>query len=204
MIGYALATALAAPVEDGMMLAEAARRARHDGHRGLILVLVDANHQGRGLGVLGGRRDDDVLGAALDVLHAALGGGERAGRLADVVDTDRGPRDLGRVAGGRERDRHAVDGKAVTGDLAGAGEAAVHGVVLEQVLHVLRGHGRVDVLQHHRLTVHGNTHHLAADAAEAVDAELDRGVGVGAHDGGHKALGEDSAGGEHLCVGVRW
>merc|ERR1719313_3308711 len=100
MTGYAFATAFAAPVEDGMMLAEAARPARqsfpfielstticeavaawtvvirpclmpnfslmtftsgarplvvhdaHDknGHRGLVLVLVDANHQGRGLG----------------------------------------------------------------------------------------------------------------------------------------------------------
>merc|ERR1711935_1092696 len=26
-----------------------------------------------------------------------------------------------------------------------------HDTVLEQVLHVVRGHGRVDVLQHHRL-----------------------------------------------------
>merc|ERR1711869_140619 len=77
MTGYALATALAAPVDDGMMLAEAARPARqspfiepstvscdavaarpvvvHDAHdnrhRRLVLVLVDANHQGRGLGV---------------------------------------------------------------------------------------------------------------------------------------------------------
>merc|ERR1719409_1603915 len=168
------ATASQLTVDDRGEAVGGARRARHDGHRGLVLVLVDADHQGRGLGVLGGRRDDDVLGAALDVLHAALGGGERAGRLADVVDANRGPRDLGRVAGGRERDRHAVDGEAVVGHLAGAGEAAVHGVVLEQVLHVLRGHGRVDVLQHHRLTVHGNTHHLAADAAEAVDAKLDR------------------------------
>merc|ERR1712118_331385 len=54
MTGYALATALAAPVDDGMMLADGARplvvHDAHDNrHRRLVLVLVDANHQGRGL-----------------------------------------------------------------------------------------------------------------------------------------------------------
>merc|ERR1719405_205724 len=137
MTGYALATALAAPVDDGMMWGEAvgrARRARDNRHRRLVLVLVDANHQGRGLGVLGGRRDDDVLGAAVDVLHAALGRGERAGRLAHVLDAGVLPRDLGRVAGRREGDVNAVDLEALARKLAGAREAAVHGVVLEQVL----------------------------------------------------------------------
>lgn len=50
-----------------------------------------------------------------------------------------------------------------------------YGVVLEEVLHVLRRHGRVNVLEHERLTVHRNAHHLAAHAAKAIDAELDRG-----------------------------
>merc|ERR1712087_654719 len=54
-----------------------ARGARDDSH-GLRVVLlgVDTNDDGRGLGVLGRGRDDDLLRAALDVLHAALGGGE--------------------------------------------------------------------------------------------------------------------------------
>merc|ERR1711988_1966034 len=126
MTGYALATVLAAPVDEGMMLVAAARparqsapfiepstvscealldaellvdrlddrgeavggarRARDDSHRRrVVLVLVDAHDEGRGVGVLGGRRDDDLLGATLDVLHAALGGRERAGGLADVL-----------------------------------------------------------------------------------------------------------------------
>merc|ERR1719163_765586 len=113
MTGYALATALAAPVEEGMMLAEAARPARQSlpftelsttaweavaawtvvmrpclmpnfslmvltrGAR--PLVVHDAHDttaidEGRRVGVLGRGRDDDLLGAALDVLHAALGG----------------------------------------------------------------------------------------------------------------------------------
>ena len=54
----------------------------------------------------------------------------------------------------------------------------MHGVVLEQVLHVLRSHRRVDVLEDERLAVDGNAHDLVADAAEAVGAELDRRVGT--------------------------
>merc|ERR1719152_1035845 len=104
MTGYALATALAAPVDEGMMLAEAARPARQSapfmepstvsceavaactvvmrpclmpnfslivftrGARPLVvLVGVDTHDDGRGLGILSGSGDDDLLGAALDV-----------------------------------------------------------------------------------------------------------------------------------------
>merc|ERR1719424_1328447 len=106
MTGYALATALAAPVDEGMMLAEAARPARQsapfmepstvrreavggargagdDRHRlGVVVVLVDADDEGGRLGVLGGRGDDHLLGAALDVLHAVGRRREGAGGLA--------------------------------------------------------------------------------------------------------------------------
>merc|ERR1719181_2700996 len=128
MTGYALATALAAPVDEGMMLVAAARparqsapfiepstvsceavggarRARDDSHRRrVVLVLVDADDEGRGVGVLRRSRDDHLLGAALDVLHAALGAGESAGRLADVLDAGGLPRDLSGVAGRRQGD----------------------------------------------------------------------------------------------------
>merc|ERR1719181_824639 len=46
MTGYALATALAAPVDDGMMWAEAvggARGARDDRHRRVVVLGVDAD-----------------------------------------------------------------------------------------------------------------------------------------------------------------
>ena len=80
---------------------------------------------------------------------------------------------------GGQRHLRAVDEEArIAVNRAGAQEEAVHGVVLEQVLHVLRSHRRVDVLEDERLAVDGNAHDLAADAAEAVDAELDRQVGA--------------------------
>jgi len=169
-------------LDDRRQAVRRARRARNDRHVDRVLVLVDADDERRGVGILGRGRDDDLLGAALNVLHAARGVGERTGGLADVLDAGLLPRDLGRVAGRRQGDRHAVDREAAIDDLAGAREAAVHSVVLQEVLHVLRRHGRVDVLEHERLTLHGDADDLAANAAEAVDTKLDRRVRVGRHD----------------------
>src|SRR4029453_16567220 len=62
----------------------------------VVLVLVDAHHDGDVL-VLGRSRDEDLLGAARDVL---LGVGllrEDAGRLDDDVDAQLAPRDVGGV-----------------------------------------------------------------------------------------------------------
>mmetsp|Transcript_3343 Transcript_3343/g.10574 ORF Transcript_3343/g.10574 Transcript_3343/m.10574 type:complete len:382 (+) Transcript_3343:276-1421(+) len=178
-----------------------ARRARHHVHGLRVIgVGVDADDNGRGLGVLGRRGDNDLLGAARDVLQAVRGAEESAGGLADVLDANLAPWDLSRVTGGRERDGEAVDHEAVLVDLAGAREAAVHGVVLEEVLHVLRRHRRVDVLQHKRVAVHGDADHLAADAAKAVHAELDRGVRVAGH---HQTVGQrQSRGGESEHYGA--
>merc|ERR1719353_1461157 len=223
MTGYALATALAAPVgalhravngqlrggrrvdgrHEALLDAELlvdrlderreavgrARRARDDVHGGRVVVLrVDTDDDRRRVGVLRGRRDDHLLGAALNVLHAALGRQEGAGRLAHVLDAVLLPRDLGRVAGARQRDLEAVgdERRAVLADLDVAVEAAVDRVVLKQVLEVLRGTGTVDVLDHEGLALHRDAHDLAADAAEAVDAELDRRVRVGGHAEGER------------------
>merc|ERR1719424_1152238 len=89
-----------------------------------------------------------------------------------------------------------TENECVAGNLAGALEAAVHGVVLELVLHVLRGHGRVDVLDRERVALHGDADNLAANAAEAVDAKLDL---AGHHGRGSVAGGERGEGSEHDC-----
>jgi len=75
----------------------------------------------------------------------------------------------------------------------------VHGVVLEHVRHVLRGHKRVV----HRddfdvFAQKARAHHEAADAPEAVNPDLDRllgglGLGIGGADssGGAEGRGPD-------------
>src|SRR5690606_13533709 len=88
----------------------------------------------------------------------------------------RGPRQVGRIAFLGQADALAVDhqGVAVYRDLAV--EAAVHGVVLQHVGQVVRLQQVVDgddldVVAEIR---HRRTQDVAPDAAEAVDAYLDR------------------------------
>jgi len=177
-----------------------ARGARDDRHRSRIVVVrVDADDDGRGLGILGWSRDDDLFRATVNVLHAVRRGGEGAGRLADILHAGVLPGDLSRVAGGRQCDLEAVDHETAVGQLARALEAAMHGVVLKQILHVLGRHRRVDMLEHEGLAVQCNAHHLAADAAEAVDAKLDGRVGIGGHhDGRSVRSSERGESSEHV------
>lgn len=110
---------------------------------------------------------------------------EGAGGLADVVDAGGRPRDLLSRPRARDRDEAAVDqqprglDRDAIDHLAGAHrgavarELAVHGVVCQQVGHVLGVHGRVDVAQRHRLSPRegDDAHDLTPDPAKAVDAD---------------------------------
>ena len=89
----------------------------------VVEVVVDAHHDGDVL-VGGRRRDDDLLGAAVDVLAGVRGLGEEAGGLDDDVDAEIAPRQAGRVALGEDPDRLAADPDAVVGDRRPAGRGA--------------------------------------------------------------------------------
>ena len=65
--------------------------------RRVVVAVVDAQHDGDVL-VLGRRRDDDLLGAAVDVRPGLGGVGEEAGRLDDDVGAELLPRQRRRVA----------------------------------------------------------------------------------------------------------
>lgn len=97
--------------------------------RAAYLVDTDDKH-GR---VVGGGRDDDLLGAALEVGLSLSLLGEHAGGLDDVVSAGVLPGDLSGVLLGVERDGVAVDDElaVLLADLAL--EAAVGRVVLEHV-----------------------------------------------------------------------
>ena len=99
---------------------------------GVVLVVVDAHDDGDVL-VLGRGRDDDLLGAVVDVRLGLVGVGEEAGRLDDDVGAQVAPGQLGRVALGEGLDRLAVDGDLVGGGLHLVRQAAEDAVVLEQV-----------------------------------------------------------------------
>ena len=102
-------------------------------HRAVVGLLVDAEDD-RGDVVTGGRsRDDDLLGAAGDVLARILGLGEAAGGLDDDVDAQLAPRQVGRVALFEDVDRLAVDDDLVAVELDGRVETARDRVVLQKV-----------------------------------------------------------------------
>lgn len=97
----------------------------------VVGLLVDTHHVHGGIGR--GSRDDDLLGAALEMRSGLLLGGEDTGRLDNVVGASLAPLDVGGVTLGVELDLGAVDDEAVSlvGDLAL--EDTVRGVILEHV-----------------------------------------------------------------------
>lgn len=98
---------------------------------GLVGLLVDTHDEHRGIGGWG--RDDNLLGATLQVSRGLLGGGEDTGGLNDVVGTSLGPWDGSGVPLGVEADGLAVDDQVLTVDLDVTLELAVGGIILEHV-----------------------------------------------------------------------
>ncbi len=78
-------------------------------------------------------RDDDALGAALQVQSRLVAGGEDAGAFERDVDAELAVRQLRRVLDGGDLDRSGADVDRVAIDRDRAGEAAVHRIVAKQV-----------------------------------------------------------------------
>ena len=72
------------------------------------LVVVDAIDDGQ-VGALGRGRDEDPLGAGVEMLLPAFPVGEEAGAFERDVDAQSPVRQLGRIALGGDRDALAVD-----------------------------------------------------------------------------------------------
>mmetsp|Transcript_5817 Transcript_5817/g.16589 ORF Transcript_5817/g.16589 Transcript_5817/m.16589 type:complete len:360 (+) Transcript_5817:73-1152(+) len=146
--------------------------ARGVGKDGLSTVLgvVHSHHKHGGVGR--GSRDDNLLGASLQVHRGLLDGGENTGRLADNLGAGAGPGNLLGIAAGEELDADAVHDEAVSFDLNGAGEFSVHRVVLELVGGVVnRQEGIVHGNDGGVLVLNGGAAYEATDAAESVDSE---------------------------------
>ena len=132
-----------------------ARSARHVVGLALVVLLVHTHDDGEGV-VLGGGGEDNLLGATVDVGLGGVSGEENTGGLAEVLGAGLAPADVLGVTLAGADDAVAVDDKIVTVNDGGAVEAAVDGVVLELVGHVVGGGGAgVDVDELHRARQRG-------------------------------------------------
>ena len=75
---------------------------------GVVLVVVDPDAE-RDVRPLGGRRDDDLLGAGVEMRLVLLLVGEEAGALEHDVDTELLPRELAGLLLGEDLDVLAAD-----------------------------------------------------------------------------------------------
>ncbi len=157
-----------------------ARAARDDGVLGRVVDLgVHAEDDGRVL-ALGGRADDDLLGAGREVRGRLVLVGEEARALEDDVGAELLPRQLGGVLLGDDLRVHVAEVDGALERLRGMGRAAVDAVVVVEVRERLRV-GQVvdgDELEVLDVALGEGADDAASDAAEAVDGDL-RGHGGG-------------------------
>ena len=177
---------------------------------GVVLVVIDALHEGAVL-TLGGSRDDDLLGTGGDVTLGLLRVGEQTGRLDDDIDAEVLPRQTFRAARAHHLDLVAVDHDDVVvlelrrGLLGrnGAVETTLRGVVLEQVGKVV---GRHDVADGNDVEggaevalLDEGAEDKAPDAAESIDGDVGHVVW---NDGGgdNERRTAHPPGGRRLCM----
>mmetsp|Transcript_21568 Transcript_21568/g.36986 ORF Transcript_21568/g.36986 Transcript_21568/m.36986 type:complete len:386 (+) Transcript_21568:167-1324(+) len=162
--------------------------ARHELHVSGVGVLVDAHHDGRGV-ILGGSREDDLLGTIGKMRSALLGGEKSTSGLADVISTELAPPDGPRVTGVHGGHQAAINDETVISDLNSARVTAVDGVVLQLVSHVVVGGTRVDHLEVGLRVGDQRTGDEATNTAKTVDTGVD-GHGGGLVGGGSAHEGE--------------
>jgi len=147
----------------------------NDLHVGAQQLVVDAHDERGGLLVLGGRGQDDLLRAAGKVRGGLFGGAVNAGGLDDVLSAVVRPLDLGGVGLAEDVDLVTVQDQVFAVVLDRAVELAEHGVVLDEIDHVVEVRfAQVDAADIKLFGVLGHdAKHDTTDAAEAVDAHFD-------------------------------
>jgi len=118
--------------------------------RRVVIFVVDTDHDCAVNLTLCWRRDDNLLGAGIDVRLALLAAGEHAGALDNHVNTQVTPGQLAGFLLGQALDNLAVNNQVVAVDLDLARELAVVGVIAQQVRH---GFDIAQVVKGHNLSI---------------------------------------------------
>src|ERR1700730_6770178 len=130
----------------------------------------------RQVGIIGRRRNQDPLGAGVEMRLRLLLGCKDTGTFERDVDVQRFPWQFGRILDRRDLDGPdaAIDGVAL--DLDVAVEAPVNGVEAQQMR---IGFRRSEIVESHDLDVlasglHNGAQDIAANAAKTVDGDANR------------------------------
>ena len=134
------------------------------------LVVIDAIDHGD-VGAVGGRGDQDALGAGFQMQRGLVAGGEDAGAFQRDVHAQFLVRQLGGLLDGGDFDLVAGGGHDVAIDRHAGGEAAMHAVIAQQMG---VGFDRAQIVDRDDLDIAAaafddRPQHQPADAAEAVD-----------------------------------
>ncbi len=132
-------------------------------------VVVNAHYEHGGV-VLGGSGHNDLLCAGCQVGSCLFLSEELAGALGDIFNAPLAPVDVIGVAVAAGGDILAVDDDGMVGVIDVSVENAVYGVVLEQISHVIGGHGAVDTGELDVLVIQPGAQNESADTSEAVNA----------------------------------
>eukprot|EP01025_Chloroclados_australasicus_P024675 TRINITY_DN24741_c0_g2_i2.p2 TRINITY_DN24741_c0_g2~~TRINITY_DN24741_c0_g2_i2.p2 ORF type:complete len:412 (+),score=84.29 TRINITY_DN24741_c0_g2_i2:220-1455(+) len=181
---------------------------RDNGVLVLVVLVVDAHHEGGDV-ALAGRGDEDLGGTRCKMLARAGLVDEHTGALDHEVHAHLAPGKLSRVTVGHDGDVLAIHGDGLLVDDLHIGvECAEGGVVFQQVGSLLGATGVVDAhdIEEGVATAVPAAEELTANAAEAVDGNLQLLLGGGSHlegvgaglAGHSKALARDRAGGLEL------
>jgi len=140
----------------------------------LVFVVVDTDNVHGGI-VLGGSRQDDLLGARSKMRLTLFGAEVNTGTFEDDIRAGFAPSDILDVLFGEDSDLLAVDNDAVAFVSDFALESAVDGVVLELIDQVIQTHeGVVDGGDFNLGILEGSSEGESSDSAETVDTELNR------------------------------
>ena len=138
------------------------------------LVVIDAVDHGE-IGAIGGRGDENALGAGGEMRGRLVLGGENAGTFHRDIDAEVFPGQRRRVFHGGDLDRAVADadGIALHGDFAG--EAAMHAVEAQEMR---VGFDRPEIVDADHLDIRAaafgdGAQDIAADAAEPVNGNPD-------------------------------
>ena len=169
----------------------------------IILLVVHAHHKHGGIGRR--CRDDDPLGATLQVSPRLLHGSEDPSGLHHVLSTSITPLDVGRISLLEDGDGLSIDDELPIFRLDCAVELAVGGIVLEHVDHVVKvNEGVIDGDDVHIARIKSSPGDQAPDAAESIHFDLHHlvsGMRLTQHGScGYLSNGQEQRAGEYFKI----